>query len=153
MKQISEYLVQAPKVHTMQLDEYLLSKQKPNANVEIFVNWKTKYKDFINELKHTNAKEVNFKEDLQNIGDYVTEKKPYGYDEWDYATLRTTIKTGEDSYVKFIFIYKDRMLVDFSYAEDSSHREISYYPGEEDTLDKINELLAVINLKIAWNDN
>lgn len=132
-----------------QISEYLLSKSRPNydANINVTVEkWVTKYKDFLNQLKHTTAKEVNFEEDLQNPGDYVIIKVPNDF-MYSYTTLRIIIKTAKESYVEFIFRYKDRVLCDLLYVKDKD-RPAFHYINDDKSLSEINKLLSIINFEL-----
>lgn len=133
-----------------QLNEYLLSKSRPNCDSNTNVTVKklvTKYKDFLDKLKHTTAKEVNFEEDLQNPGDYVIIKVPNDF-MYSYTTLRIIVKTGKESYVEFIFRYKDRVLRDLLYAKDKDTPPF-HYVNDSESLSEINKLLSIINFEIT----
>lgn len=133
-----------------QFNEYLISKSRPNCDVNTNVTverWVTKYKDFLDQLKCTIAKEVNFEEDLQNPGEYVITKVPNGF-MYRYTTLRITVKTGKESYVKFIFRYKDRVLCDLLYVKDKDTPAF-HYANDSESLSEINKLLSIINLKLT----
>ena len=133
-----------------QINEYLISKSRPscdsNTNVTV-EKWVTKYKDFLNQLKHTAVKEVNFEEDLQNPGDYVIIKVPNDF-MYSYTTLRIIVKTVKESYVEFIFRYKDRVLCDLLYVKDKDTPAF-HCINDNESLSEINKLLSIINFELT----